>query len=387
MARRRPNPHEYREQPGRSLSSWTNTSLTTARIIADGGTLSYASELVDELRADSRVAGVLPQRVNGLLGLPLTFEASGDGRRKGRAVHALEADEDWYAIAPEHELADLQTWGLLLGVGLAELVWSSNERGRMIPRLKVWDPRWLRYEWRTRRWLLRTDDEGEIEVILGGGKWVLYTPYGASRPWAKGLWRALAKWWLLKSFAIDDWARHGEMHGSPIRVGLAPEGSQAKDRDDFATDLAEIGRDTSIVPPPGYKLELAEAKAKTWEQFPKQIETANAELSILLVGQNLTSEVQGGSFAAARVHENVRDDLIRFDAEALATCLREQVLTWWAEFNFGDARLAPWPNWDTKPPQPAGVQEFKSKAQKSATNEDPAEDAEDEDATDGDPGT
>lgn len=381
----RPDRKEHREQYGRRLIEWTNTELKAARLLADGGTLSYAAELVDELRADSRVAGVLPQRVNGLLGLPLTFEASGDGRRRGRAVRALEADEDWWQIAPEHELADLQTWGLLLGVGLAELVWSTNERGRAIPRLKTWDPRWLRWEWTTRRWLLRTQDE-ETEIHPGGGKWLLYTPYGASRPWAKGLWRALAKLWLLKSFALDDWARHGEMHGSPIRVGVAPEGSQAEDREDFATDLAEIGRDTSIVPPPGYRLELLEAEAKTWEQFPKQIETTNAEISILLVGQNLTSDVQGGSFAAAKIHQNVRDDLIRFDAEALSTALNEQVLTWWAEFNFGDPKLAPWPSWDTKPPAPPMAPT--SSASSTPTNSsDPAEDGEGEDTNDDDPGT
>lgn len=381
----RPDRKEHREQWGRRLTTWTNTELTAARLLADGGTLSYAAELVDELRADSRVAGVLPQRVNGLLGLPLTFEASGDGRRRGRAVRALEADEDWWQIAPEHELADLQTWGLLLGVGLAELVWGTNERGRAIPRLKCWDPRALRFEWTTRRWLLRTADE-EIEILPGVGKWVLYTPYGASRPWAKGLWRALAKWWLLKGFALTDWARHSEMHGSPIRVGVAPEGSQPEDRDNFADDLASLGSDTSLVAPPGYETKLLEAVAKTWEMFPKQIETANAELSILLVGQNLTSDVQGGSFAAAKIHQNVRDDLIRFDAEALSTALNEQVLTWWAEFNFGDARLAPWPSWDTKPPAPPMAPT--SSASSTPTNStDPAEDAEDEDTTDANPGT
>lgn len=380
----RPDRKTYREGWGRRLVDWTNNDLKTARYLADGGTLSYAAELVDDLRADSRVAGVLPQRVNGLLGLELEFEASGDGRRRGRAVRALEADEDWWQIAPEAELADLQTWGLLLGVGLAELVWTTNDRGRAIPRLRVWDPRWLRWDWMARKWILRTDDQGDVEILPGGGKWVVYTPYGASRPWSKGLWRALAKWWLLKGFSLTDWARHSEMHGSPIRVGLTPEGSQAEDREKYAEDLASLGSDTSIVPPPGYSLELLEAEAKTWEMFPKQIETANAELSILLVGQNLTSEVTGGSFAAAKIHQNVRDDLIRFDAEALATCLHDQVLVWWAEFNFGDPGLAPWPCWDTKPPAPP-MPPTQPAPSAPTNSSDPAEDG--EDTTDGNPST
>ena len=175
------------------------------------------------------------------------------------------------------------------------------------------------------------------------------------------------------------------MHGSPIRVGVAPR-ARSRGPKNFADDLASLGSDTSLVAPPGYETKLLEAVAKTWEMFPKQIETANAELSILLVGQNLTSEVQGGSFAAAKIHQNVRDDLIRFDGEALETCLHDQVLVWWAEYNFGDAGLAPWPCWETEPPamEPAPTSATASAPMNSS---DPAEPAESEDTNDDDPGT
>src|SRR5690606_6352486 len=64
----------------------------------------------------------------------------------------------------------------------------------------------------------------------------------------------------------------------------------------------------------------------------------------------LTSEVQGGSLAAAQVHARVALQFIKGDAGALSTCLHNQVLEPWAEFNIGDRNAAPRPKWDTTPP-------------------------------------
>ena len=80
-----------------------------------------------------------------------------------------------------------------------------------------------------------------------------------------------------------------------------------------------------------------------------QIDAANTGIAIAVLGQNLTTEVQGGSYAAAQVHQQVADYLRRADAECLSTTLRTQVLTWWAAYNFGDPAVAPWPRWKIDP--------------------------------------
>jgi hypothetical protein len=295
---------------------------------------------------------VLPQRSRGLLGLKVEFERAGDRRRSGRAVRALEAGEDWWKLFPEAELAQLLEWGLMLGVGVAELNWDADpDTGRLGGPIRVWHPRHLRYDWPNRGWKLQVEGGEDISISAGDGRWIIYTPYGPHRPWGRGAWRALGRWYLLKQYAIGDWGRHSEMHGLPIRVGSAATATKA-DRDALAADLAALGRDTSMVLPQGYDLKLVEPTAKTWEMFPKEIELADTATAIVLVGQNLTSNVEGGSRAAAQVHDVVRHDLIRMDAETISTCLHDQALTWWAEFNFGDRRLAPWPAWPTDPPLP-----------------------------------
>jgi hypothetical protein len=98
-------------------------------------------------------------------------------------------------------------------------------------------------------------------------------------------------------------------------------------------------------------MQLIEAKSTGWESFDRLIKQAESSMAIALLGQNLSTEVKGGSLAAARVHDGIRNDVLEGDAQRLAKCLHEQVLKPWARFNFGDERAAPMPNWVTAPPE------------------------------------
>lgn len=346
----------FREPSLRTFAVWTPALVRAAEATADAGSLRLAADLCDAILADDRVQGVLGTRTKGLLALPLAFEAGGDKRRSGRAIRELEADEDFWAMFPEASLGQLLDWGVLLNVALGELAWSPRDNGREIGRLVPRHPRWLRQDG-DGRWWRRVAGAGglvdrEVLVTPGDGRHVLYCPSGAERPWARGAWRALGRWWLLKEYAIQDFAQHSEVHGSPLRVGLPPEkGSSEKDRKELAADLQDLGTDTGMVLPPGWDLKLVEATARTWEMFRAQIDLANAGMTIALAGQNLTTEVSSGSLAAAQVHAVVRHDLLEADDQALATTLHDQALVHWASYNFGDPRLAPWPLHDTAPPE------------------------------------
>ena len=51
------------------------------------------------------------------------------------------------------------------------------------------------------------------------------------------------------------------------------------------------------------------------------------------------------------MHQQVANAVLRGQAESLSTTLHMQVLRWWAQFNFGSAEVAPWPSWNTDPPE------------------------------------
>ena len=343
-----PNPSDYKERSTRALLTWTPSQTRAAYSAAEAGHLMRASDLVDAALEDDRVSGTLGTRVRGLLGLPTYLEPPNDQTpTDSPLMQAFETD--FLRAYPEPVLEELITWGLTLGVGLGEQRWAKAD-GRLVPFLRVWSPRWLRYDEGAGVWMLTTSNAGEIPVEPDDPRWLLYMPYGSHRPWRRALFRSVGLWWLLKRYAIQDWATYGEAHGNPVRAGLAPEGASKTDRAELAADLADMSGVSGIALPPGYDVKLVEATANTWQTFQGQIKQADAGIAVAVLGQTLTTEVTGGSLAAAKVHDIVRHDLLESDEAGASTILHQGGARYWALFNYGDAELAPWWRWETEPP-------------------------------------
>jgi phage gp29-like protein len=343
----------------RTFCEWTPARLRNAERAAESGNLRDAANICEWLLSDDRIRGVLSARIQGLLGLVPSFEKAGDRRRSGRAIKALEADDDWWVSYPESEAWLMIAWGLLLGVGPGRHQWLSPEGhgGRVLPCPRFWHPQNLRFDWQTRQWYMRlqygTDTAGTVEeqVVAGDGTWILHTPYGANRPWAMGLWRGLAWWKLLKEMARGDWANHSEKASTLVAESdpkISP--TSKPQRDDLASSIYDRGREAVVVLPPGFSLKLVESVANTKNLYEAQIAMADMAFAITIRGGNLTTNTEGGSKAAAEVQERTGDFVnLRFDAETWSTTLNSQSLPWWAEFNFGSAELAPWPDYPIAP--------------------------------------
>jgi hypothetical protein len=344
----------------RTFTTWSVALIRAAEMAADSGYLRQVANLCDWLLGDDRVAGTLSARVESLLGLEPTFEQSGDKRKSKRVVRALEAGEDWWEAYPEDELATMLAWGILAGVQPLSHNWTPPLEGhgdRVLPMPENWHLQHLRYDWPTRRWMIRVartagivDTGLEEELVPGDGRWVLHTPYGKSRPWSRGLWRGLARLVLMKHYAIQDWSRFGEK--ACILVGTSAEDveSSREQRAQLAKDIYELGREGVAFLPSGFDLKTVELVANTKEIYLAQIDMANTAIAILVRGGNLSTEVKGGSFAATESQAETGDaSKRRFDAQSLTTTVHDQSLTWWAEFNFGSDALAPWPVYPVEP--------------------------------------
>jgi hypothetical protein len=329
---------------------WTPTLMKQAEYSADSGDLRLAGQLCESMLGDDRLSGCLSEvLVGGLLGLEMTFESDNDA-----AIEAIQ-DDFWVAF-PEHKLAELLTWGRLLGVSVAKLSpWdvSDCKAGvrRHLPTLDVVHAQNLRCDTAKNVWSLRQNSGSDLAIAPGDGQWLLFAPYGTKRPWARGIWRSVRHWWMLKQFAYADWGRYSERNGMGLLVGSAAEGTPKEYRDELASDLQSLGRDTAIALPPGFDLRMVEATANTWETFRAQVDIANTAIAIRVLGNNLSTEVKGGSFAAASVHQAVERQVLRSLAESAATCLHDQALVWWAEYNFGRRDVAPYPDWNTAAPE------------------------------------
>jgi len=355
----------------RVYQTWTPARIRAVELSADSGNLREVARLCDWLLGDEEIQGGLHTRVQALLGLNPTFIPAGDKRRKSRVIRLLK-NSDWWPSYPENELAQIHTWGLIAGYCPGRHQWLSPEGydGRLLPNPEFWHPQHLRLDWNTRQWMIRTISAdaqskagaGTEQVLTpGDSEWLLHMPYGVTRPWSLGLWRGLSRWALLKAYAVADLGRLGE---SVTRNVVEEERSDeyndasAKDlRQELADDIAQLGRDGTLVLPTGFSYKLVQTSASTHELFKLQVTLANTAIAIAIRGGNLTTNTgQSGSRAAAEVQERLGDKAkLRFDAQSLSTFIHDQSLIWWAEFNFGTQAVTPWPKYPVDPKEDTKV--------------------------------
>jgi hypothetical protein len=376
-----------RDLPVASFPSWDNVpAVKSALLQMEQGKFLLAAMMAEAMLADDRIAGVWSARSDGVLSLPLEMRPPEGMEEDAKALDIAEAArEDFPKMLPEATLGQILYWGRLLGVGLGEKVREVDEEsGRYIPRLKVWHPRFVYWQWGMmsaevpppevqsalgnepsmglsagyRGFRVITGD-GVEDVPKRGPDWLLYLPYGYQRGWTWGLLKALAIVWMVRQWAIRDWARYSEIYGQPVKGLKVPQQWDEDEKKRALQEIAGLASDSTVMLPQdekgyGFALELIEAQGHGAEVFEKLIAKCDTAIAVRIIGQNLTTEISGasGSRAAAQVHDRIRGDILKSDAETLATSIRDQLLMDWVEMNFGhEARdLCPWPHWGVEPP-------------------------------------
>jgi phage gp29-like protein len=338
------------------------------KIIAehDRGDFSRSAVLVDELMTDDRIMGVTRQRVAALRSAPLKFVPTGETEKHAEVADML-GDRNgqpglWREmIAPDAQAA-LMKWGWFLGLGLGEICWRRTP-ATWIPWLRVWHPQFVRWDSTKGRFIVQTLD-GQVELPRpdeepqGDGEWFLYCPYGVEDGWKDGLVRSIARKYISRNWAERDWDRHGEKLGLGILKATTPPNAKPEVAKRFFNELANLHNEPVVECPqgseeggkktPGYDVDLIEATALTWQSFDKRKSGLDVDLAILVTGQNLMTQVDGGSFAAAGQHGLVRQDIAVSDAE-IGPALGKQVISWYARWNYKDPSLAPIPTYQVLP--------------------------------------
>jgi phage gp29-like protein len=331
----------------------------------DYGNFRRSAALVDEILTDDRISGVFEQRTAALKAAPLVFVAANERRAAQRLADDVGGVDRqtglWRYIASSEAQDQLLTWGLMLGFGYAR-IHVEREAKRWLPQLQVWHPQWVRWDHWTRRFVAQTEDRGEVPLPRpdlqprGDGEWFVYCPYGAQYGWTRGLIRSLGLKYTSRSWNEMSFDRYVERQGMAILKGKVPSTANADEKSAFANQLGNVGSEPAVILPQGekegtgYDVDKVEFDARTWESMTDRKHELDEDIAIRVLGQNLTTKGDGkGSYALGKVHDLIRLDKAIADAE-IGPAIRAQVLTWWAEWNYGDPELAPWPTYEVAPP-------------------------------------
>lgn len=339
-------------------TGWTIGGIRRALADHVAGIFDAPAQLQDALAGDSRVQSAMRSISGGLLGKEIQFRLPKGLESDATAKKCLRMwTRHWPEMHAEPAILDLLETAPSMGFAYSQILWDTGGK-YWLPYLQNFNARYSYYHWLLRAHIAVTLD-GQEKIVGGDGHWVFFAPYGQYRGWMRGALRALAQWFLARSYALRDWARYSERHGFPMILADTPFGADPTSVANFRSQLDGVGQETILQIPGSVKpqdygkfdLRYLEPKDEGWQAFKELIAQCNTEITLALLGQNLTSEVKEGSFAAARVHADVRQAYLELLARALAKVIHVQILRPFAALNFGDPRYAPRVLWKIQPPE------------------------------------
>jgi phage gp29-like protein len=340
-----------------TLTAWKPSTVLAALDAHELGDFSQSGLLWQWCAArDDRLRAVLHVRASGLPSLPFAaLPATPDRPTPEEEEAAALLEAGWFDIFPESTVRALFRAAVGMGVVAARVRMVTGHRGLWWPRLTVWPPEALRYDDNERCFYAQARNCADVKITPGEG-WFLWQPDGP-RGFQLAAVLALALPCLISNFTQRDWANYSDAHGHPVAKASVPRGAKQTEKDAFVANLKALDSKTKVLltqknlDGSGFDFEWVSLEGKEVNTFERALEQANKAKAILLLGQSLTTDVaDSGSRALGAVHNQIRNQILKSDAEGFVTAVREQIVKPWARYNLGAEALAPWPRYDHKPP-------------------------------------
>jgi len=158
--------------------------------------------------------------------------------------------------------------------------------------------------------------------------------------------------WFRKN-GVKFWVRFAEKFGTPTAVGKYPPGTDQASRETLTDAIAAIEQETGIAIPDTMTVELLEAQRQssvnTYADMCGYFDRAIAKI---ILGQTLTTEPgTSGSYSLGQVHNDVRMDLLKSDADLMCEKINNTVVRWIVDYNFPAPTKYPHVWRHTEPPK------------------------------------
>ena len=157
-----------------------------------------------------------------------------------------------------------------------------------------------------------------------------------------GLARLAAIPFMVKSYTITDWTAFAEVFGMPLRLGRYGEQASEDDIHKLIMAVANLGTDAAAVIPDSMRIEFIEAGNRQGgaDLFERLAEYLDKQVSKAVLGQTMTTD-DGSSQSQAKVHDEVRGDILRSDARQLEATLNRDLVRPFIDLNHGPQESYP----------------------------------------------
>ncbi len=168
---------------------------------------------------------------------------------------------------------------------------------------------------------------------LEPGKWITLR-YGTDVLARAGQGRTAAPYLMGKRYSFRDWLILSERFGIPMPIAKYKESVEEWAKEVCRKIIENLGSDGGAVVPEGIELEITKGVEVDKALQGPLIEFCNREMSKLVNGStDATDASEGGSYARAAVHGEVRFESVRDDASTLHSAIDLMLATPFAFYN------------------------------------------------------
>lgn len=223
------------------------------------------------------------------------------------------------------------------GVSVMEIEWGIDSFGaNIIKNIEYVHPKKLLWDWKTDEMKICTR-EFPSGIGLPKNKFVVHKYKAKSGHTSRnGILRIVSWMYLFKNYDVKDWIAFCEVFGMPLRLGKYSAAASEDDKKALMEAIYSLGSDAAGIVPDTTMIEFIESqKTTSVEIYEKLARYCDEQISKAVLGQTLSSDSGGGSYAQGKVHNEVRHDLTVADAKALAVTIRRDIIRPLVEYNFG----------------------------------------------------
>lgn len=293
-------------------------------------------KLYEEIERDPHVFACLHKRKMAVVSRPWEVTPASESTLDKRAADVVEEQLDRLNF-------DTACMGLLdannKGFSVGEIMWQPDSTEIVASEIRMRDQRRFTFgedydlRLKTQQDMLKGEPMPERKFIVHSVGAKDGNPYGLGLG-SKLFWPV----WF-KRQGITFWLTFLDKFGSPTAIGKYPSGTGKPEQDKLLDALAAISQDAGVAIPEGMVIELLEATRGGQAGYESMCRYMDEQISYCILGEAPGAKSSGGALASAAITRNeVRLELVQFDADMLSATLNNTLVKWITEFNVPGAK-------------------------------------------------
>lgn len=297
----------------------------------------YDLQIYEQVYSDSEVKATFGQRQSAVTQCEWQVDAGGERRIDKQAAEWLR--QQLHAIGWDNVTHKMLN-GNFYGYAVAELIYQVDGAYVGIKEIKVRNRRRFRY-----------GKEGDLRLLTMQNMFEgvpAEKPYfwdfcaGADNddePYGLGLAHWLYWPTLFKRNGIKFWLIFLEKFGMPTAVGKYDTDADAGERSKLLAAIRAIQTDAGIIMPKAMEVELLSAGRSGTADYEALVNAMDAAIQKVVLGQTASTQGTPGKLGNDQLQGQVRDDLIKADADLVCESFNKGPVRWLMAWNFPTAAL------------------------------------------------